>query len=515
MPGRFPLTPVALTGDAFCADAYCGDPTTVIPITVIRKCWYQRYPDGTSRAKVYGCVVDPNGDMYVAQYFGSGVLPAIYKISNDVTQVWGKLYSLDPALVSTALNSYGKSYFLLNAGSGYIDFLAWQWSPTGPPYYVDYPIRIYRYRISKTDGSIINVAAVDFNPTGTPSELYIDIRDVKIDGSNNYYFIGQLQANNETLTTSVFKFTQNLTFVWCKAIPTVIYRGAGACNSTVLDGNVFASLTVTDNGLIGCTGVPSFTNVSPSYFSLDFDGNTLHSFFPKFSTPYFNDDLSPFLPRSVCRDAAGNIYGFGGYNSSLAMGNFSTPVIVYKDSPTDTTIWAKNIRDTFFPGRGTLIGDGNQLLVVDNKLVLVAPWEVPGTTTTYQLLICIFNTTTGTIERSLDFRVPETSGTRAIIQPMPELGKFIVQTDTGYRIRLDVNDLPPIGTYPCTDNPAVYTVNDASTTTVNHTFYRFTSCGSSPALVDRDLSGMFSTATPVSPITTATGGSFDDFTCQD
>jgi hypothetical protein len=101
MPGRFPLTPVALTGDAFCADAYCGDPTTVIPITVIRKCWYQRYPGGTSRAKVYGCVVDPNGDMYVAQYFGSGVLPAIYKISNDVTQVWGKLYSLDPALVST------------------------------------------------------------------------------------------------------------------------------------------------------------------------------------------------------------------------------------------------------------------------------------------------------------------------------------------------------------------------------------------------------------------------------
>lgn len=511
MPGRFPLTPVALTGDAFCADAYCGD-----PITVIRKCWYRRSANGTSRAKVYGCVVDPNGDMYVAQYSGSGVLPAIYKISNDVTQVWGKLYSLDPALVSTATNFYGSSYFLLNAGSGYIDFLAWQWSPAGPPFYLDYPIRIYRYRISKTDGSIISVAAVDFNPTGNPSELYIDIRDVKIDGSNNYYFIGALPINSETLTTSVFKFTENLTFVWSKAIPTVIYRGTGACNSTVLDGNLYASLTVTDNGLIGCTGAPSFTNVSPSYFNLDFDGNTLRSFFPKFSTPYFNDDTNPFLPRSVCRDAAGNIYGLGSYSSSLAMGSFSTPIIVYKDSPTDTTIWAKNIRDTFFPGRGPLVGGGNQLLVVDNKLVLVAPWELPGVTTTYQLLICIFNTTTGSIERSLDFRAPPSFGPRAIIQPMPELGKFIVQTDLGYRIRLDVNDLPPTGNYPCTDiGGNVYTVNDASTTTVNHTFYRFTSCGSSPALIDRNLSSMFSAATPVSTITTATGGSFADFTCQD
>ena len=110
MPGRFPLTPVALTDDAFCEEAYCGD-----RIRLIRKCWYRRGSNATPRSKVYGCAADPNGDMYVADYFGSGVLPAIYKISNDVTQVWGKVYSLDPALVSTALNAYGNSYFVLNA----------------------------------------------------------------------------------------------------------------------------------------------------------------------------------------------------------------------------------------------------------------------------------------------------------------------------------------------------------------------------------------------------------------
>jgi hypothetical protein len=451
--------------------------------------------------------------MYVAQYTGAGVLPSIYKISNDVTEVWGKLYSLDPAFVSSAFNAYGNSYFLLNAGATYIDFLAWQWSPAGPPYDRDFPIRIYRYRISKTNGAIVNVAAVDFTPTGDPSELYIDIRDVKIDASNNYYFIGTLPIGTDTLTPCVFKFTEYLSFVWCKAIPDTVYRGGGKCNVAERDGNLFASLTISDSDLIGCAGIGSFNKVVPNYFRLDFNGTTINSFLPKFSTPNFNDDLDPFVPRSVCRDAEGNVYGMGSYSSSLAMGSFSAPIVVYKDSPADITIWAKNIRDTFFPGRGTLIGAGNQLLVISNKLILVAPWEIPGPT--YQLLICIFNTTTGAIERSLDFRAPQAFGERAMIQPLPELGKFIVQTDTGYRIRLDVNDLPPTGSYPCTDSLAAYTVSDASTTTVNHTFYRFSDCSSSsPPLINRNLNGMFSGVTPVSTITTATGGRFADFTCQ-
>ena len=504
MPGRFPLTPVALTDDAFCEEAYCGD-----RIRLIRKCWYRRGSNATPRSKVYGCAADPNGDMYVADYFGSGVLPAIYKISNDVTQVWGKVYSLDPALVSTALNAYGNSYFVLNAGSTYIDFLAWQWSPAGPPYGVDHPIRIYRHRVRKADGSIVSVAAVDFNPVGNPNELYIDIRDVKIDANNNYYFIGSLPINSETATTCVFKFTENLTFVWCKGIRQTVYRGG--CGVSLRDGNLFASLTIGDNGLIGCAGISNFVHVAPSYFSLDFNGNTLSSFLPKFSTPDISNDLTPFIPLSVCRDAQGNIYGFGGYEAP-ALGIYY-PVVVYKDSPSDTTIWAKNIRNTFYSGGGYLIGKGNQLLVVSGKLVLAAPWRLGDT---YRLFICVFNTTTGAIERSLDFRVPSTCGEGAIIQALPEPGKFIVQTDFGYRIRLDVNDLPADGSYPCTDGPTPYTVSSASTASVNHTFYRFTTCGSSsPALLSRDLSGMFTTVTPVSTIAAATHGVFNNFACQD
>lgn len=489
-------------------DALCG--SDVGP-GLIRKCWYQRGSDGLERSLVYGSVVDPNGDMYVAQYFGAGILPAIYKISNEVTQVWGKLYSLDPSLVSSASNSYGESYFLLNSSSTTIDFLAWQWSPGGSPFFRDFPIRIYRYRISKANGSIISVAATDFNPSGDPNQLYVTIRDVKRDANNNYYFIGTLPINSDTLTTCVFKFTENLTFVWCKAIPKTVYRGGGVCGVSVHDGNLFASLTVEDSGLIGCAGANTLSHVFPNYFSLNFEGATLASFLPKFSTPNFSSDINPFIPRSVCRDEQGNVYGFGGYNTSVALGAFSTPIVVYKDSPSDTTIWAKDIRNTFYPGRGALVGMGNQLLIVANKLVLVAPWEYLGS---YQLLICIFNTTTGAIERSLDFRGP--TGARAIIQAIPESGKFIVQTDNGYRIRLDVNDLPPDGSYPFTDVGGAYTITSASTVTTDHTFYRFTTCGdSSPALIDRNLSGMFTPVTPVTTITDATGGYFRRFACQD
>ena len=449
--------------------------------------------------------------MYVAQYTGNGVLPAVYKISNELVQQWGIVYTLDPAKVSTAADAYGESYFLLNSGETTIDFLAWQWS-VGQTF----PIRIYRYRISKGDGSVINVAALDFTTPGSTNASYITIKDVKIDSENNYYFIGVFPVNSEILPYSICKFTEDLTFVWAKAIQTTVYRNQVPCTPRPLqDGNLFISLTVGDEGIIGCIGFNNLQDVAPTYFSFTPAGATLSAFTTKFSTSNFSSDLNPFLTRSVCRDDEGNIYGFGGYNTSLALGSFNTPIIVFKDSPSDVTIWAKNIRDTFYPGRGTLIGQGNQLIVVSNKLVLVAPWEISGSSTEYQLLVCVFNLDTGAIERSLDFRAPQPVRYPAIVQALPEEGKFIVQTDSGYRIRLDVNNLPASGNYPSTDNPSrIYTINDASTTTVDSTFYRF-SCPTNPGFVDRNIGAYFTSVTPVVTVSGSPSASFEDFAGQD
>jgi hypothetical protein len=484
--------------------------------------WYRRAYSGTVRDLAYSCVVDNNGDMYVARSTptSNGVLPAVYKISNEVTQQWGKVYPLDPAKVSTALNAYGESYFLLNSGETYIDFLAWQWSPAGPPYGVTYPIRIYRYRISKVDGSVINVASVDFTPPGSPSELYITIKDVKIDSENNYYFIGSFPINSETLTYSICKFTENLTFVWARGIPLTVYRtglGDTLCAVTQqTSGSLFISLTINDDGIIGCVGFGSIQRTAPNYFSLDANGNTLSVFKPKFSTPNFPSDLNPFLPRSVCRDSEGNIYGIGGYDGSIAIGTYS-PVVVYKDSPSDTTIWAKDIRNMIsIPSRSSGISvQGNQLLVVNSKLVLVAPWVFFGTFSNFYLLICVFNLETGDLEEALELVPPsDIGGTNMIIQALPEESKFIVQTGTGYRIRLDVNDLPPNGTYLCSDNANKYTASGVVPVTSDHTFYRFT-CPTTAGLITRDLGAYFNPVTPVVTISGATGGVFQNFAGQD
>jgi hypothetical protein len=464
--------------------------------------------------------------MYVPECLSgaNNTLPAVYKISNEVTQQWGKVYTLDPAKVSTALNSYGESYFLLNSGETTIDFLAWQWSPAGPPYNVGYPIRIYRYRISKADGSVINVASVDFTPppgNPNPGELYITIKNVKIDSENNYYFIGSFPVDNEVLANCIFKFTENLTFVWARGIPLTVYRtglGDTLCAVTQqTSGSPFISLTVGDDGIIGCVGQGGIQRTGPSYFSLDTNGNTLSVFKPKFSTPDFPNDLNQFLPRSVCRDSEGNIYGIGGYDGSISIGRFA-PVIVYKDSPSDTTIWAKDIRNMISIVRRSSGIDvqGNQLLVVDSKLVLVAPWAFDTGFRLDYLLICVFNLETGNLEKALELKTPEEAGgSQMIIQALPEDTKFIVQTTGGYRIRLDVNDLPPNGTYVSSDNPGrSYVASGVVPVTSDHTFYRFT-CPTTAGLITRNIGAYFNPVTPVVTISGATGGNFQDFAGQD
>lgn len=479
--------------------------------------WYQRSATGAINEATYSCVVDNNADMYVAQVLSGSnkSLPAVYKISNEVTQQWGKVYPLDPAKVSIAVNFYGKSYFLLNSGETTIDFLAWQWSPAGPPFNIGYPIRIYRYRISKVDGSVISVASVDFTPPPNPNpgELYITIEDVKIDSENNYYFIGSFPINSELYPLSIFKFTENLTFVWARGIPKTVYRTGlgGVLCATTLWGGSLVSLTIGDDGIIGCAGLSDGQHTAPSYFSLDTNGNTLSVFKPKFATSNFSSDLDSFVPRSICRDSEGNIYGLGVYAGTAGS------VIVYKDSPSDTTIWAKNIINMLLAvSRGRIDVGGNQLLIVDSKLVLVAPWPFNSVPTVHYLLICVFNIETGNLEKALELRSPtEANGSSMIIQALPEETKFIVQTSAGYRIRLDVNDLPPNGTYVCSDSAGSYTASGVVPVTSNHTFHRFTTCSPTPGLITRDLGAYFSPITPVVTISGATGGLFRHFAGQD
>jgi phage-related protein len=471
-------------------------------------CWYQRSVNLELTTSVYSSVVDNNANMYIAYFHGANRYPSVYKISNDLAEIWGKHYSLDPALSGLVASDFGKSYYLLDTGTNHIDFLAWQWSVNS-----DYPIRIYRFRISKQDGSIISVVATDW--AGGGSAVNFNIDQVKTDSSGNYYFVAIFNEGSEVRRTSIIKFSASLEFVWCKLIANVDYVSvSGACNLVASRSNPICSLTVADSGVIGCAASETqFATFATSYFSLSFDGTILSSFLPKIKIPSSTVTDSSveyiFQPRSVCRDGQGNIYGMGSYNPSGPMFN-SQPLVVYKDSPDDTTIWAKDIRSAIFP-RGGISDRVNQLLAVGGKLVFAAGFVVGAGS---QLLICVFNTTTGQMEKSIDFNCPQSIGDLVMIQPLPTSGKFIIQTQAGYRLRFDVNNLPADGSYPTTDGTTqAYTVTSNPTTTEDHTFYRFTECGPI-SFVNRDLTG-FSPVTPVVSVDTATGGFFRDFACQD
>jgi len=215
------------------------------------------------------------------------------------------------------------------------------------------------------------------------------------------------------------------------------------------------------------------------------------------------------------------VYGIGSYDSSIAVGRYSS-VIVYKDTPSDTTVWAKDIRYTFYTvinSRYTINVEANQLLIIDSKLVLVAPWAYFLGTNIHYLLICVFNLNNGVMEQALEIKPVGEFGGKAIIQPMPETTKFIVRGDNGFTLRLDVNDLPADGDYICTDNPIYeYTASGVTPVTSNATFYRFDECGagSAPGFTSRDLSSYFyPVASPVVTASGATNGTFRYFAGQD
>ena len=471
--------------------------------------WFQLWQTTGAfpRGHIFSSVVDNDGSLYLSYYTSNLLLPSVHKISNNVQIQWGVTFPLDPAFVRTVLNDAGSSYYLVNSSSTTIDFLAWQWSP-GP----NYPIRIYRYCLDKTTGSIVSCISTDFDPPTADTGGYFAIFDVKIDNSGNYYCIFRYSINAEIWVPSVAKFDSNLNFIWGKIFQRRKYRD-GTCIADTSNG--YPSLTVSDSSLIGCDWRNDSNRVCNNYFELDFDGNVINLFKSKFSTPDFPSDLNPFHVRSVCRDSSGNIYGVGTYDSNFAASN----VIVYKDLPSDTTVWAFSIGATW---SGTGVGgplillEGNQLAVINSKLVLAAPWEYgSGGATVRQIIVCVFDTDTGSMEQAIGIRPNSDVGQGLILQPMPENSKFLIQTDYGWRIRLDVTDLPASGNYFCTDIPAAkYTVYTLTPSVSSSIFYRFDGCAP-PGFVDANLGAYFTPSTPVATASGVTNRTFAYFGGQD
>jgi hypothetical protein len=471
---------------------------------------------------VYSSVVDSFGDMYFSVPGGLSVFTytSIYKISNSVSEIWKVAYPQDPSLSTYITNRYGESFYALDSGEDSLDFINWQWS-TGPGS-TNWPVRIYRYRISKSTGAIQDIAAVDFNPAAPATSVVFYITTVLLDSDNNYYFVGYFPNSiSNSSGASVVKLSENLTFLWCRDINSILYRTTGDpnfCGLGLSAGSVTLNIDKNDE-IIGCAWSNSVTDACLNYFCIQLDGTVTDRFKSKFKTSLFNSDTDPFKVRSICKDIDGSVYGVGSYGTVSQVGSGSD-IIVFKDSADDTTVWATNIKNTFFvPITRVLLNVlQNQLIIINSKLVLVAPWSIVGTPTTYTILIFVFDLNTGVIEKAVDIKAPTDTGARLIVQRLYEKNKILVSTNTGYRIRLDLSDLPAAGDYICVDDVTKkYTASGLVPAQSDVVFYKFDSCGpdSAGAIITRDLSSNFSSAS-FSPTTSGVQGNiFRYFAGQD
>jgi len=465
--------------------------------------WFQLYSSSFDRSTPFAGVIDNTGDMYLAYPYDSSPQfnqPAVSKITNDVNKVWSTALPSPSGASTEFFNSYGSSYNVVESSDTTIDIIRWNWADsTAGPYYIDLPITIIRHRLNKSDGSLVSSAAVEYSfPGATQSDLlYFNIENVKIDENNNYYAVGNFPHPYYSYAPCVISFDENLNYRWSNFFEDKYYRGTGAvCSGTMSDG--YASICVSDGNIIGSEWRNSFVKVHSNYFRMDNSGNVVSTFNSKFSTPDFSTDLNPFLVRSVCRDSDGYIYGLGGYDSDTSIGTYSA-VVVYKDTPGDSTVWAVDIRDTIKLVAGSMSAfGGNQMLIRNTKLIVVGRVLVGFSG---NLLIFVFDKDTGNLEEVKYFIISPDFGSRADIQPLPENNKFIIHSTRGFHIRLDADSLPPDGEYPTPSNPGnKYTVSGLTTITSSHTFYRFTDC--KPSFTNPSIGSYF---TAVSPTVVASG----------
>ncbi len=471
--------------------------------------WF-RFGFSSTIDKTFFGVIDTDGGLLLTTSFNQSGLnrPVLCKISNDVSKLWAFTYLANNSpFVTVVINAAGYGYDVLDINSSSVEFiLLASHTSGGLPIF---PFRFYKVTVNKSTGSVSNTVAVDFTPPGSPSASNVNIRDVFVDNDNNYYFVGFLPINSETWSPHIVKFDSNFQYQWSLLSQAVRYRSGSLCTLKTNEGQLYIS-GIDNNQIIGSAWRGDSFFVYSNFFAINFDGTVATLFKTKFSTPDFSTDINPFLVRSVCRDLEGNVYGIGGYEDSVALGRFGS-FIVYKDSPSDITLWATDIRNTFYSaGRPTVNVEERQLLYIDSKLVLVLPWEyVISSVSRHRPAICVFDPDTGTMLNAIEIHAPIEFEGSMCIQRMPENTKFLIQSGNGFRLRLDVNDLPtPGSSYPIESSSTFYTVSGITPNQSSATFYKFNSC-SPPGFLSRNLSSYFSSV--VSPSVVASGTTNDQF----
>jgi hypothetical protein len=460
--------------------------SSVVYTSLLKKWYFLAYNPLAGSWQYPPIAIQPNGDMIVArvksldpqlQYH-----PILHRVDNNLNSIkWAYQYIITSPLYNRRANFFGRSSYVLDEGESYVEFFYWEWTfDATKTLNLGWPVRIYKFRVNKSDGSLLDLKAVDYNPgTALNNANQFGINKV-LSKDGSYYLSGNFPRNNSIYGPGILKMDSDLNILWLKYIQALIYRGGTACQASIqsIDINMCA---IVGNTLIGSGVRANFIEFEPPFFALDLNtGATLKQFRGKFPSPPFpdpGDPSNPYIASTVSVDEDGNVYSFGEFSGS-GSGLFG-PVLIVKDTPDDTTVWAFNIKGalTNYGVSQFFAGQDSSIFAYDKFLLIgVSPRSSQS-----EYILFIINKTTGAIEKALGIKTANgdsISSDGISIQKAPQPNGIVIQSPAGYVFRLDISNLPS-GTYTSTDTVTPYTFTPITPSQVSQTMYRSTLCSPS------------------------------------
>jgi hypothetical protein len=456
--------------------------SSVVYTSLLKKLYFLYYNASNDTWQYPPVAIQPNGDMIVARAKYTSPLqnhPILHRVENSLNSiVWAYQYVITSPLYNVRANFFGRSSYVLDENDTYVEFFYWEWTfDATKTLNLGWPVRIYKFRVRKSDGVLLDLKAVDYNPgTALNTAFEFGINKVLVkDGE--YYLSGNIPRNNSIYGPGILKMDSDLNIQWIKYMQSLTYRGGTACQARI-DGININMFAIVGNSLIGSGIRVGASYFEPPFFALDLDtGATIKQFTGKFPSPPFPDPAdssNPYIARTACVDEEDNVYSLGEFRGSN-FGQFG-PLLIIKDTPSDTTVWAFDISGTLTNyGVSQLFTGQDSSIFAYDKFLLVGVCPRGGQR---EYILFVINKTTGTIETALGIK---TSGGDAIstggisIQKAPQPNGIVIQSPVGYVFRLDIENLPS-GTYTSTDTVTPYTFTPIAPSQVSQTIYRSTLC---------------------------------------
>jgi hypothetical protein len=463
---------------------YVSGDTSPPPPPAVTGGWF-RYADGVTDGRIFGIggFADTNNSVYG---LGTDEQNAVYRYvvrvdADNATPIWNKRISFSDS--GTYSLSAVPQCSLVDDENGTDGTLSLFVQKNGASF-----VRIYRVVINKADGSIANTIVSELN---IPPSLDHNCIVRKV---NDNYVVNFLPAQvpnpcggrNFPLASLVASFTANMQINWVKVFGKGSKQNQGG-------GSIFTSIFPKfDNGVAHNRpyyffGFDSEYIYMPNpeeggswahgnnYIRLNIDTGAAIDGPTVWQTGAELTNTNAIHSRCAYAGSDGSIYTDGFTAGSVTGSSY----LVKWDN--DTPTWSRSY--SFGGGQTTT---GQKLLERNGKILLAH--QIQYSTGFYDLRICLVDPSDGSVIANTGKLIywdggvtKDIGGSNINIIPMADSSGAIIITQTGWFVRIDVNNLPAAGIYPMSDVPGSNWIVDDITVT-SSAFSLFTSATTSSSV---------------------------------